>query len=54
VQSDICVNQREIVHIRLDADAGAGGAVYVMRCARLETVPRSQKNCTEEILLCKM
>jgi hypothetical protein len=27
----------------------AGGAVYVMRCAPIEVVPRSHKNCTEEI-----
>jgi hypothetical protein len=29
----------------------AGGAVYVMRCAPVEVLPRSHKNCTEEILV---
>ncbi len=28
----------------------AGGAVYVTRCALVEVLPRSHKNCTEEIL----
>jgi hypothetical protein len=27
----------------------AGGAVYVTRCAPIEVLPRSYKNCTEEI-----
>jgi hypothetical protein len=27
----------------------AGGAVYVTRCAPIEVLPRSHKNCTEEI-----
>jgi hypothetical protein len=27
----------------------AGGAVYVTRCAPVEVLPRSHKNCTEEI-----
>jgi hypothetical protein len=27
----------------------AGGAVYVTRCAMVEVLPRSHKNCTEEI-----
>ncbi len=26
-----------------------GGAVYLIRCAPVEVVPRSHKNCTEEI-----
>jgi hypothetical protein len=26
----------------------AGGAVYLTRCAPMEVVPRSNKNCTEE------
>jgi hypothetical protein len=63
--SPICVNRREIAHTRLEVVAGAdslitifgrghlaikaGGVVYVMRCAPIEVVPRSHKNCTEEI-----
>jgi hypothetical protein len=27
----------------------AGGAIYVTRCAPIEVVPFSHKNCTEEI-----
>ncbi len=27
----------------------AGGAVYVTRCSPVEVLPRSQRNCTEEI-----
>jgi hypothetical protein len=27
----------------------AGGAVYVTRCAPVEVIPGSHKNCTEEI-----
>ncbi len=27
----------------------AGGAVYVTRCSTVEVLPRSHKNCTEEI-----
>ncbi len=27
----------------------AGGAVYVTRCSPVEVLPRSHKNCTEEI-----
>jgi hypothetical protein len=67
-RSAICVNRREIAHMRLDTVAGAdnpnslitifrrghlaikaGGAVYVTRCAPVEVVPQSHKNCTEEI-----
>ncbi len=28
----------------------AGGAIYVTRCAPVEVVPRSHRNCREEIL----
>ncbi len=27
----------------------AGGAVYVTRCSPVEVIPRSHRNCTEEI-----
>jgi hypothetical protein len=27
----------------------SGGAIYVTRCAPVEVIPRSHKNCTEEI-----
>ncbi len=69
VRGTICVNRREITHIRLEAIAGAdnpyslitifgrghlaikagGGAVYVTRCSPVEVLPRSHRNCMEEI-----
>jgi hypothetical protein len=68
VRGTICVNRREIAHMRLEAIARAdnpyslitifgrghlaikaGGAVYVTRCSPLEVIPRSHRNCTEEI-----
>jgi hypothetical protein len=68
VRNAICVNRRDIAHIRLKAIAvadnpyslimifgrghlaiKAGRAVYVTRCAPVEVIPWSHKNCTEEI-----
>jgi hypothetical protein len=61
VRSAICVNRREIAHMRLEAIVGAdnpyslittfgiksGGAIYITRCAPVEVIPRLHRK--EEI-----
>ncbi len=64
VRGAICVNRREIVHIRLEAIAGADNPYSLItifgrghlaikaggaRCSPVEVVLRSHGNCTEEI-----
>ncbi len=64
VRNAISVNRREIAHTKHEAIAGMDNpyslikifgrghlaikAVYITRCALVEVIPRSHKNCTEE------